>query len=51
MTDLERAKFMAVRQIVDRWSQNLSFDEQQELYKHVISEMEERLKDDRQDRH
>lgn len=46
MTDLERAKFLAMKQITERWIQGLTFEEKWELYRYLIRELQRMLPDE-----
>ena len=43
MTDLERADLLALKQIDERWTDNLKIEEKWELYRYLISELQRRL--------
>ncbi len=47
MTDLERAKFLAYKQIRERWTMDLNPDEEDELYRYLISKLRELVKGER----
>lgn len=39
MTDLEIAEFMAMKQVVERWPKELTYEEKQEYYRHLLKEI------------
>ena len=46
MTELESAKFLALKQIEERWTKELKIEEKWELYRYLIKELQRRLPED-----
>lgn len=42
-TELENAKYMALKQITERWSKNLTTEERWTLYRYLIEELQKML--------
>lgn len=47
MTELEAAKYLALKQITERWTQNLTFEEKWELYRYLIGALQEKLPEEK----
>ena len=47
MTDLESAKFLALKQIEKRWTKELKIEKKWELYQYLIKELQRRLPEDK----
>jgi hypothetical protein len=46
MTELESAKYLAKKQIKERWTAELTYEEKLELYRYLIQEMQRMLPED-----
>lgn len=48
MTDLEAAQFLAIKQITERWTQDLTYEEKWELYRYIIRELQRMLPEEQE---